>query len=160
MVVGDLNGDLESLPMIQHLIKDKGWVDIGSQEQLCMGGTEEPTCNINAKCKESRIDFILVNDILLDAAEGYRVSKEDLFPTHRPVQVCLDLAKLSVEKRTLRQPMSAADAYEEKVERLVEEGKDGAQENEIRRAEKQALHDAIDHQLEQRRSNDRSHPPR
>ena len=24
MIVGDLNGDLESLPMIQHLLKDKG----------------------------------------------------------------------------------------------------------------------------------------
>ena len=33
---------------------------------------------------------------------------------------------------------------------MVEEGKDGAKENEIRKAEKQALHVAIDHQLEQR----------
>ena len=56
-----------------------------------------------------------MNDILFDAAKGYRVGKEDLFPTHRPIQVCLDLAKLSVEKRTLRKPMSAADAFEEKL---------------------------------------------
>ena len=33
---------------------------------------------------------------------------------------------------------------------MVEEGKDGAKEHEIRKAEKQALHVAIDHQLEQR----------
>ena len=121
-----------------------------SQEQLCMGAAGEPSCTINARYKESRLDFILVNDILFDAAKGYRVSKEGLFPTHRPIQVCLDLAKLSVEKRTLRKPMSASDAFEEKVERMVEEGKDGAKENEIRKAEKQALHVAIDHQLEQR----------
>ena len=41
----------------------------------------------------------MVNDILFDAAKGYRVSKKDLFPTHRPIQVCLDLAKLSLEKK-------------------------------------------------------------
>ena len=46
--------------------------------------------------------------------------------------------------------MSAADAFEERVERMVEEGKDGAKENEIRKAEKRTLHVAIDHQLEQR----------
>ena len=123
MIVGDLNGDLESLPIIQHLINDRGWVDLGSQEQLCGGTAEEPTCNVNAKCKESRRDFILVNDMLFDAAAGYRVSKEDLFPTHRPIQVSLDLAKLKVEKRTLRKPMSAADAFEEKVARICEEKK-------------------------------------
>ena len=71
MLVGDLNGELESLPMIQHLIKDESWIDLGSQEQLCMGGINEPTCNINANCKASRRDFILVNDILFDAAKGY-----------------------------------------------------------------------------------------
>ena len=77
-----------------------------------------------------------INDILFDAAKGYRVSKEDLFPTHRPIQVCLDLAKLSVGRRTLRKPMSAADAFEEKIVRLLAEGKDGATENEIRKTEK------------------------
>ena len=150
MIVGDLNGDLESLPIIQHLINDRGWVDLGSQEQLCGGTAEEPTCNVNAKCKESRRDFILVNDMLFDAAAGYRVSKEDLFPTHRPIHVSLDLAKLKVEKRTLRKPMSAADAFEEKVARICEEKKEGGNENKIRHDEKQALHDAIDHQLEKR----------
>ena len=88
-----------------------------------MGGIDEHTCNVNANCKASRRDFILVNDILFDAAKGYRVSKEDVSPTHRPIQVCLDLEKLRVEKRTLRKPMSAADAFEEKIERMVEEGK-------------------------------------
>ena len=75
MIVGDLNGDLERLPMIQHLLNDKGWVDLGSQDQLCMGTPSEATCNSNATCKDSRGDFILVNDILVDAAKGYRVSK-------------------------------------------------------------------------------------
>ena len=46
--------------------------------------------------------------------------------------------------------MSASEAFEEKVERLVEEAKNGAKEDEIRRAEKQALHKAIDEQLQQR----------
>ena len=46
--------------------------------------------------------------------------------------------------------MSAADAFEEKIARLTEEGKDGAKENETRKAEKEALHEAIDQQLYQR----------
>ena len=54
------------------------------------------------------------------------------------------------KKRTLRKPKSACDAFEEKVARMVEEGKDGAKENETRKAETQALRLAIDQQLEQR----------
>ena len=123
MIVGDLNGDLENLTIIQHLLQDRGWVDLGSQAQLCTGEAFEPTCNVNATCKESRRDFILVNDLLYDVAKGYRVTKEDLFPTHRPIQACLDLAKLSVVRRVLRKPMSAADAFEEKVEMLIKEKK-------------------------------------
>ena len=46
--------------------------------------------------------------------------------------------------------MSAADAFEEKIVRLLAEGTDGATENEIRKAEKKALHEAIDQQLDQR----------
>ena len=76
--------------------------------------------------------------------------KEDLIPTHRPIQVCLDLAKLQVEKRTLRKPMSASEAFEEKVERLVEEAKNGGTEDEIRIAEKQALHKASTSQSKHR----------
>ena len=75
MIVEDLNGDLECLPMAQRLLMDKGWVDLGAQEQLCTGEAREPTCNINAICKERRRDFILVNNTLFDAAKGYRVSK-------------------------------------------------------------------------------------
>ena len=125
----------------------------GSQDQFCIGGINEPTCNINSDCKANRRDFVLINDILHDAAKGYRVSKEDVFPTHRPIQVSLDLAKLRTENRTLRKPTSAAEAFEERVERITKETKESkgeANENEVRKAEKTALHKAIDEQLEQR----------
>ena len=46
--------------------------------------------------------------------------------------------------------MSAADAFKEKIVRLLAEGKDGATENEIRKTEKEALHEAIDLQLGRR----------
>ena len=126
MLVGDLNGDLEGLPIVQHLLKEKGWVDVGSQEHLCIGGIDEPTCNINSDCKANRRDFILINDILYDAAKGYRVSKEDVYPTHRPIQISLDLEKLRIENRTLRKPTSAAEAFEERVEQITNEGKNDA----------------------------------
>ena len=46
--------------------------------------------------------------------------------------------------------MSVADAFEEQIVRLLAEGKDGATENEIRKTEKEALHEAIDLQLDRR----------
>ena len=113
---------------------------------MCDGQPNEPTCKANADAKASRRDFILVNDILYDAVKGFRVMKDDLFPTHRPVQVCLDLKKLKVEKRTLRKPRSAAEAFEERIEEMMKENKD-LNENEVRRKEKDALHQAIDEQI-------------
>ena len=99
MLVGDFNGELEDLPIIQHLLKEKGWVDLGSHAHLCDGQPNEPTCKANADAKANRRDFILVNDILYDAVKGFRVMKDDLLPTHRPVQVCLDLNKNSKWKK-------------------------------------------------------------
>ena len=31
MMVGDFNGDLEGLPIVQHLLKEKGWVGVGAR---------------------------------------------------------------------------------------------------------------------------------
>ena len=50
----------------------------------------------------------------------------------------------------MRTPMSAAEAFDGQVERTIGEGKEGAKENEVRKVEKQALHKAIDDQLELR----------
>ena len=101
---------------------------MGSQEHLCIGGIDEPTCNVNSDCKANRRDFILINDILYDAAKGYRVCKEDVYPTHRTIQISLDLEKLRIEARTLRKPTSAAEAFEERVEKITKDGKDDAEE--------------------------------
>ena len=56
----------------------------------------------------------------------------------------------SVLKRTLRKPTSAAEAFEERIEQMAKEGKNDLKENQVRKAEKKALHEAIDEQLEQR----------
>ena len=146
MIAGDFNGNLEDLAIVQHLLKERGWVDLGSHEQLCNGRPNEPTCNVKADSKANRRDFILVNDVLFDVVKGYRVMIDDVFPTHRPIQVCLDLKKLRVEKRTLRKPMSAAEAFEEAIEEKIKNNKD-LNENEVRKAEKEAIHKAIDDQL-------------
>ena len=146
MLVGDFNGELEDLPIIQHLLKEKGWIDVGSHAQLCDGQPNEPTCKANADAKANRRDFILVNDILYDAVKGFRVMKDDLFPTHCPVQVSLDLKKLKMEKRTLRKPRSAAEAFEQRIDDKIKDNKD-LNENEVRRNEKNALHQAIDDQI-------------
>ena len=114
MLVGDFNGELEDLSIIQHLLKEKGWVGLGAHAQLCDGQPNEPTCKANADAKANRRDVILVNDILYDAVKGFRVMKDDLFPTHRPVQVCLDLKKTQSGKKNVEKAKECSRGLREK----------------------------------------------
>ena len=147
MLIGDINGDLENFSAIQDLIKEHGWIDIGSSPHLREGKPNEPTCNVRTDAAETRRDYILVNPELLDAVQGYRVLIEDTFPTHQPIQISLDITKLKFEKRILRKPVSAAEAFEEDIANKIAE-KPELKENNVRTEEKAKLHQAMDGEIE------------
>ena len=86
----------------------------------------------------------------MDAVQGYRVLHDDAFPTHQPVQVSLNLKKLKLEQRILRKPQSASDAFEATIAEKLEEDKKN-NENDVRKAEKAKLHEAMDKQVGRRK---------
>ena len=107
------------------------------------------TCNVRAAVDATRRDFILVNEEMLDAIQGFRVMEEDTYPTHQPIQVSINLKKLKVEQRLLRKPTSAAEAFEDKIaEKLKEDDK--LKENDVRKEEKKKLHGHMKDQIEKR----------
>ena len=84
LILGDLNGDLESFPIAIALIKEHGWTDIGNDENKCQGRPGRATCQTNEDSKESRIDFILANDRMTPAISNCYVDDSSDYPTHRP----------------------------------------------------------------------------
>ena len=64
---GDLNGCTETFGMLQSMLEDEGWTDIGNHGTICGGKPGQVTCKANAGVRESRIDYIIANQWLTPA---------------------------------------------------------------------------------------------
>ena len=89
LIMGDLNGSLESFPTATALIKEQGWTDIGNDEHKCQGKPGRATCHTKEDAKESRIDFILANSRMMPAIVKCYVDESSDYPTHRPL--CIEV---------------------------------------------------------------------
>ena len=97
MIAGDFNGDVQTFPTLKHLCDEGEWVDLGANAELWGGASSETTCHASSKAKQTRRDFVFVNQRLLPAVAGCRVARNDVFPTHWPVQVKLASDKLCMQ---------------------------------------------------------------
>ena len=77
--------------------------------------------------------------------------QEDTFPTHQPIQVSLNITKLKFQKRILRKPTSAAEAFEEDIAKKIAE-KPELNENKVRKEEKAKLHEAMDAEIQKKKT--------
>ena len=129
MIMGDVNASTEDLPTILQMLSEEGWTDVGSVAHLCDGIPNRPTCHVNATAKESRIDYIFVNQYLLPAVEECKVGMEDSFATHRPLKVRIKTARIVKQLKTLRKTTNYAELLELKVDeaakRAIEDAEGG-----------------------------------
>ena len=87
-LVGDLNACPEDLPALEDLIQSGGWTDLGAHPRWTEGRAPEPTCFV-AHARGTRRDYVFVDPHLVTLVQGFRVSHEDTFPVHRPLQFTL-----------------------------------------------------------------------
>ena len=75
LIMGDLNGSLESFPTGMALIKEHGWTDIGNDDHKCQTNPGRTTCYTKEEAKESRIDCIFANNRMAPAIAGCHVDE-------------------------------------------------------------------------------------
>ena len=118
-------------------------MDLGASANIWGGKANEATCHTNAMARETRRDYAIANAYLIPCIEGVRVHSSDEFPTHKPLQVKIAIAKLAVPRRTLKKTDSAA---KRKMEESVEELSEGK----ARKAIIGALHADMDEENQKR----------
>ena len=94
IVATDLNARTDRIPTVHDLVTHGDWVDVGLHADLWGELPGQPTCQINDKAAETRIDYLFVCRKLMPAVDGFRVHTCDSFPTHQPIQMLLHTKRL------------------------------------------------------------------
>ena len=148
--MGDINGDLDIFHTIQDMLKEEGWSDLGGDQRLCGAKVNQPTCQVTAAAKETRRDYVLVNEALYPAVEAVRVHQCDTFCTHKPLQIKIATKDIAIQQRRLRKPTSAADLIADKIQKVIEEAEPKHKDT-ARKAMMAELHDEMDKNIDARR---------
>ena len=108
-------------PTIQTMLTRGTWNDVGAIAKIWGGVNEEPTCRTAAANESTRRDYAFANDRFLPLITKFEVEKGDVFATHSPIALSVNVGNMVTTKRTFRKPKSAKAALEEKVEKKKED---------------------------------------
>ncbi len=99
--------------------------------------------------KDTRRDYIFVNELLLPAVNGFQVDVSDRFPTHQPLQLRLTLGNLVIEAYRCKKTSSAAQAVQLKLDKCISDSPD-SKPGDVAKAQKAILHQHMDDALHDR----------
>ena len=97
------------------MIKEEGWMDVGTNSEKCGGHPNQPTCQVNASSRETRIDYVIANDRLSLAITTCKVDRLADYPTHKPIGIEIQTEKLQSTTNENVKPTDFAELFEEKV---------------------------------------------
>ena len=117
LICGDLNAQRGCLPILEAMLAEEGWTDIGNDDKATRGNPGQYTCHANAGVKQSRIDFLIANEYLTPAIKAFEVINDANFPTHRPIRIRVATAKLKKVTNQVRKPTNYATMFQEKLEK-------------------------------------------
>jgi hypothetical protein len=172
LIAGDLNGPLEAFPTLMTMLREEGWTDVGADQAKCGGNPCQPTCHTNASSSETRIDYILANELLSPAITACTADRLADYPTHRPIGIQIRTEQLQNTVNENVKPTDFTELFEGKVKeeweaeeeelKNNEQDEEAAEDNDSRRKQKSAnenrirkrllkqLHEEMDRQLEKR----------
>ena len=82
LVVGDFNADTENLTVMQQVLAS-GWTDLG----LLYDNSD--TCFATSRSKGTRRDYVLANAAAMKCTVGFRVVRDAVLRTHRPLVITM-----------------------------------------------------------------------
>ena len=90
MIVGDINADLDRIPMIQQAMGEGEMIDVGAVANIWGRPTDEPTARVSHMTRATRIDYLLIATPMLQKVKDFAVDQRDLFPTHKPIYTTME----------------------------------------------------------------------
>ena len=137
---GDINADVEDIPVMHDLVSNQGWQDLGERAAIWGRQPCEPTCKAPNAMQENRRDYILSNPEGFPKVLDYQVIRCDNFSVHQPIQMKLRVKDLKVEKDILYKPLDAKERFDEKIEKMYEENQSCQHyENEVEHKTKEQI---------------------
>ena len=91
IIAGGLNGDPDDFEVFRRLVNCEGWTDIGAHASRWWGEDALPTCQASGRADPTRRDYMLVNDVALALVSSFSLLSPDVFPTHTPLCMTLDV---------------------------------------------------------------------
>ena len=152
LIMGDLNAEIEDLPVMRDLLDSGAWTDIGADAHIWGQPRCETTCQVHAAARATRRDYMIANELLLPAIEAFRVHRSDEFPTHAPLQLRVATQKLGYWTRRLRKPENAADAIRDHIDEAVKGVEEGKATADARKAHMQRLHAMMEAEMSERQT--------
>ena len=148
-ILGDVNADPADIPSLLDLLENEGWTDCGAKASIWGGTDNQHTCQAPNTTKSTRRDYAFVNDLLLPAVTSFQVEQSDVFPTHQPIFLEVDVEALGQPSTNFCKPQSAAKKFEQIIETSVKNNtNEKLNENTIRKELKEELHAYMKDQLE------------
>ena len=112
----------------------------------------------SSTARESRIDYFFLNPLLAAGFTSYRIDREDLFLTHRPIEITIEVPKVIQRVRVLNKPDDYSILIEDKIDKAIDEDKNKTKDDDthkhqpeqIRRQHIEDFHKCLDAAIEQR----------
>ena len=146
LIAADVNGSTKDFPTLVNLEHTEQWSDLGSMASRWGGIDNQMTCKAGLLAKETRIDRIFVNTLLLPAVRGFQVDVCDEYSTHQPLQLRLEAGALESNVDKHRKTASAAAYFEKRIaEDLAKHPEQNP--NDVRQMVLGQLHSVMEHEV-------------
>ena len=105
-MLGDFNAEPNQLDISKELIEEHQWVDVGAKADWWGGEANQKTCQTRPQAKPTRIDGILASREAVPWISGFKVSENEMIPTHKVLELTLS-GEAADEERTFAKKLTS-----------------------------------------------------
>ena len=106
LIAGDFNIDMARSAVLSAVTASGRWIDLAALGASLCGDRPLPTCFTSSSHGGSRIDFIFANSVAAAAFRSLRVIPDSGIPTHRPIEISLNLPVFTSQVLRVTRPLA------------------------------------------------------
>ena len=116
-ICGDLNCDPADIRILQDMLDDKTFTDLGAVAHIWGKPKNEHTCITPNSKTPTRRDFIFANEWGLPMVSDFNVLHQTIFPVHSVLQMSLRYHDVPRTIKTATPPLSFSKTFEDKFQK-------------------------------------------
>jgi hypothetical protein len=111
-ICGDLNAECQDIPLLQTLLDNEGWVDLGAKAQIWGQPPGEHTCITSNAKLPTRRDYVFVDPDLFPMITNFTIDHDMIYPTHSTIRFRVSSRMVNHQKSILQRPLPLHDLLE------------------------------------------------